>query len=295
METNKKPILSGEQLSKNKRSHALVRAVIQIVFFIAMPAAFVAGMGGIKSIFENISAGSPIELNSFIWALILVAAFTVVFGRFFCGYICAFGSFGDFIHWLSGLVQTKLFKREKQFELPAKASKILRLLKYLNLAFIVIFVSLGLYSKLRGANVWDVFSQLTSLSFKLDGLTVGIILFIAVIVLMAVKERGFCQFLCPLGAFFALLPMLGILRRDKQSCIKGCSICKKNCPVDLYLETDGFSNGECVGCEKCAAACPRANLAHPEKKLIKNELAGILIKAALFFILGSLIGLCRFF
>lgn len=296
MEQNsKKTVRSGEQLKKSRRTHALVRAAVQLVFFIAMPGAFYAGFAGIKSIFGSISAGTPIEMNGFIWALVLVAAFTILFGRFFCGYICAFGSFGDFIHWISGLVQIKLFKRKKQFELPEKASKFLRILKYLNLAFIVIFVALGLYSKLRGANAWDVFSQLTSLSFRFDGLTVGIILFVAVIALMAIKERGFCQFLCPLGAFFALLPMLGILRRDKDGCIKGCSICKKNCPVDLQLEADGFSNGECIGCDKCAAACPRANLAHPENKLIKNELVPVLIKAALFFALGSLIGLCRFF
>lgn len=295
METNKRPTLSAEQLKRNRRMHGVLRACIQFFFFIAMPAAFAAGFSGIKSIFENIASGSPIEMNGFIWALILVVAFTIVFSRFFCGYICAFGSFGDLVHWLSGLVQTKLFKRKKQFELPEKASKFLRVLKYVNLAFIVIFVALGLYAKLRGANVWDVFSQLASLSFRFDGLTVGIILFIAVIALMAVKERGFCRFLCPLGALFALLPMLGILRRDKEGCIRKCSICKKNCPVDLQLEADGFSNGECIGCDKCAAACPRENIAHPEKKLLKSELAAVLIKAALFFILGSLIGLCRFF
>ncbi|MBR5949686.1 MAG: 4Fe-4S binding protein [Clostridia bacterium] len=295
METKEKPTLSGEQLKRNKREHMALRAAIQFFFFIAMPGAFVAGFNGIKSIFESIHSGAPIEMNSFIWALILVSAFTVVFSRFFCGYICAFGSFGDFIHWLSGIIQKKLFKREKQFELPEKASKILRLLKYLNLAFIVIFVFFGLYSKLRGTNAWDVFSIFSSLSFKLGGLTVGIILFIAVIVLMAIKERGFCQFLCPLGAFFSLLPMLGILRRDKEGCIKNCEICRKNCPVSLKLEEDGFNSGECVGCDKCAAACPRGNLAHPEKKLLRSELAAVLIKAALFFILGSLIGLCRFF
>lgn len=289
------PIRSGEQLKRSRRDHALVRAAVQLAFFIAMPSAFYAGFAGLKSIFESIRAGSAIETDGFLWALILTCAFTIVFGRFFCGYICAFGSFGDLIHLLSGLIQTKLFKRKKQFELPEKAAKPLRILKYLNLAFIVVFTGFGLYSKLRGASVWDVFSQITALSFALGGMSVGIVLFAAVIVLMAVKERGFCQFLCPLGALFALLPMLGSLRRDRERCIKGCSICRRNCPVDLELEADGFSNGECLGCCKCAAACPRANIAHPEQKLIKSGLAAVLIKAALFFALGSLIGLCRFF
>ena len=186
------PVRSGEQLKRSRRDHALVRAAVQLAFFIAMPSAFYAGFAGLKSIIESIRAGSAIETDGFLWALILTCAFTIVFGRFFCGYICAFGSFGDLIHLLSGLIQTKLFKRKKQFELPEKASKPLRILKYLNLAFIVVFAGFGLYAKLRGASVWDVFSQITALSFSLGGMSAGIVLFAVVIALMAVKAETPC-------------------------------------------------------------------------------------------------------
>lgn len=288
--------LSAEALKKKRRTHTIVRTAVRAIFFIAMPGAFAAGFTGIKLIFQNVASGSPIEMNAFTWTLILLTAFTIVFGRFFCGYACAFGSLGDFVSWVSGLAQTKLFKRKKPFRIPQKASRLLRNLKYLNLAFIVLFISFSIYSKLRGTSPWDVFSQLTSLSFNLGaGNTVGIVLFAAAAALMAVEPRGFCMYLCPLGAFFALLPHFGGLRRDKERCVKGCGLCARCCPADITVERGGASNGECLGCDKCTASCPRANLAHPEKKLIRSELAAIIIKAVLLFALGSLVALCRFF
>ena len=287
--------LSAEALKKKRRKHTIVRTAIRVVFFIAMPGAFAAGFTGIKLIFQNVASGSPIEMNAFTWTLILLTAFTIVFGRFFCGYACAFGSFGDFVNWVSSIVQTKLFKRKKPVAIPQTASRLFRNLKYLNLAFIVLFISFSIYSSLKGTSPWDVFSQFTSLSFNFGSInTVGIVLFAAVVVLMAFEPRGFCMYLCPLGAFFALLPTFGGLRRDKERCIKGCGLCAHCCPADITIEHGGASNGECLGCDKCAAACPRANLAHYEIKLVKSELAAIIIKAVLFFVLGSLVGLCRF-
>jgi ferredoxin len=64
--------------------------------------------------------------------------------------------------------------------------------------------------------------------------------------------------------------------------------------VGLKLEPDGFRNGECIGCEKCAAACPRGNLTHAEQKLISDPLIPTVGKAVLFFAMGIFLGFCRF-
>ena len=50
-------------------------------------------------------------------------------------------------------------------------------------------------------------------------------------------------------------------------------------------------DGECIACEKCIGVCPKKNLTQPEKKLIKNELFLLVIKAALFFVMGNLFGI----
>ena len=70
---------------------------------------------------------------------------------------------------------------------------------------------------------------------------------------MAVQPRFFCQFLCPMGAVFALLPVLPFARLHRQSdgCIPGCNACKQQCPVCLKLEETSLRSGECIACEAC--------------------------------------------
>ncbi len=142
-----------------------------------------------------------------------------------------------------------------------------------------------------------MFSFLTAFRIDLTGYWLGFGILILIIAGMAVKERFFCQYLCPMGAVFSLLPVLPFsnLQRKPDLCAPGCNACKKACPVDIKLEQDGFLNGECIACERCSGVCPRGNLTRWDKQLLKNELIPVLIKAALFFILGAWLGLCRFF
>jgi polyferredoxin len=292
----KPPLTAAQRRKRNIRIRSITRAAIQCVFFIAMPGAFVAGFSGVKYLFQTIGAGEQLAVNSFGKALVGLVLFTILFGRYFCGYVCAFGSLGDFVYWLSGLVQKKLFRRKKQVSLPKKALPWLQKVKYLILAAIIVLCTLGVYGTLSGTSPWEVFSRLSALKGVPSGYLIGTGLLVLILVGMAVQERFFCQFLCPMGAVFSLLPILpwGMLRRKKESCITGCNVCANQCPVGLKLEPDGFRNGECIGCEKCAAACPRGNLTHPEQKLISNPLIPTVIKAVLFFVLGVFLGFCRF-
>ena len=52
-------------------------------------------------------AGKPIEQNAFLVMMIALCGFTILFGRFFCGYACAFGTLGDGMYALSQWVQKK--------------------------------------------------------------------------------------------------------------------------------------------------------------------------------------------
>ena len=251
MEKQNEALMTAETLGRKRRAHTIARTVIRVLFFIAMPGAFAAGFAGVKLIFSNIAEGSPLEFGAFTWTLIALSAFTIVFGRFFCGYACAFGSFGDFSYWVSGLAQTKLFKRKKQFSLPEKVSRPLRSIKYLNLAVIVLLIVLSVYPRLKGTSPWDVFSKLTALNFDLGTNAVGIALFALCVALMAAEPRGFCMYLCPLGALFALLPQFGALRRDKQRCAPGCSLCKMS--ALSYNGSPSKNARPCSSLGKCAA------------------------------------------
>lgn len=149
-QTEKKPLTAAQKKQHTLKHRVLLRAGIQLFFFFAMPGAFVAGFSGVKQLFLRIGAGQVLQLDSFALSLIGLCGFTILFGRFFCGYVCAFGSLGDAVYGLSGLIQKKLFHRKKQFSLPAKAVRLGQLIKYLVLAAIIGLCSAGVYGRLTG-------------------------------------------------------------------------------------------------------------------------------------------------
>ena len=53
-------------MKKRQRETRLIRAGIQLAFFIAAPSLFSTAFAGIKSIFLAIAAGQPVEWNSFL-------------------------------------------------------------------------------------------------------------------------------------------------------------------------------------------------------------------------------------
>ena len=114
---------------------------------------------------------------------------------------------------------------------------------------------------------------------------------------MALQSRFFCQFLCPMGAIFALLPVLPFaqLHRSSEQCIPGCNACANRCPVHLKLDEQNLRSGECIACEACMGTCPRSNISRWDQKLAKNFWLPVLVKAVLFFLMGVCLGFCRFF
>ena len=117
----KKPLTAAEKRRKAQKRKAWLRAGIQFIFFLSMPGAFVAGFSGIKHLFLWIGAGEPLQVDSFVLALIGLCAFTILFGRFFCGYVCAFGGLGDGVFWLSGVVQKEAAAQEKAIPASGEA------------------------------------------------------------------------------------------------------------------------------------------------------------------------------
>ncbi len=130
-------------MNKKKQSAALLAAeiIIRTVFFITMPAAFASGFLAVKLIFTAIGAGEPLNIDS-MWVLIGLVGFTIIFGRFFCGFVCAFGTLGDAVYSVSGFIQKKIFRRSKQLSIPEKPTVILQKIKYAVLFTIVILCSL---------------------------------------------------------------------------------------------------------------------------------------------------------
>ena len=79
---------------------------------------------------------------------------------------------------------------------------------------------------------------------------------LAVIVGSVVFYRPFCKWLCPLGAFYALLNKVSLfqMRVDTHKCVS-CGACAKACKMDVDI-TKAPNHAECIRCGMCMKACP---------------------------------------
>ena len=194
-------------MKKRQRKIRLIRAGIQLLFFIFAPALFSTAFAGVKSIFQAIAAHQAVTWNSFLDVTAVLLVVTSLFGRHFCGYACAFGSLGDALYELTVFVRQKVFHKKGCHGYSEKTIRILQKVKYIWLAVLMISILTGWYGQLQGMSPWDVFSMLTA--GRLPGATykTGIILLILIMIGMCTQERFFCQFLCPMGAIFAIMPI----------------------------------------------------------------------------------------
>lgn len=109
---------------------------------------------------------------------------------------------------------------------------------------------------------WDVFSMLTAGRLSGASYKVGIVLLLLILIGMCTQERFFCQFLCPMGAIFAIMPIApsALFNRDRSTCPAKCGACKKRCPAHLDIDGDTPLSGECICCHACQGICPKRNI-----------------------------------
>jgi uncharacterized protein with FMN-binding domain len=242
----------------------VVRLIIQVIFFIFLPSLYINTFAGIKELYIAIinQNFSITQLLPQLLSAIVIIPFTIIIGRFFCGWMCAFGAFGDFIYGISKNVFKIKFKMDEDVD------KVLKYLKYVVLAFCVVIIWSFNTSAFSTFSAWDAFGMLATVgkipnfSYVITNLTVGFTLFLLIGIASIFIERFFCRYLCPLGAVFAIISKLKIARihKERTNCGK-CRICTNNCAMGIPLyKTDVVKSGECIDCMKCVKACPRRNV-----------------------------------
>ncbi|MFW3146061.1 MAG: 4Fe-4S binding protein [Thermoplasmatota archaeon] len=79
---------------------------------------------------------------------------------------------------------------------------------------------------------------------------------VAVIILVAFVERGWCRFLCPIGAMYGPANKFSLtdIEFRKEDCIH-CQMCLGKCPMGINPKEDK-RDPECIRCGKCYEVCP---------------------------------------
>lgn len=124
-----------------KKLHTWLRALIQILYFLFLPSVYTTAFAGVKYIFTQIGVGEAIGMTPFVTVLVVLCAYTILFGRFFCGFACAFGSLGDGIHAFYLWCFKK--RKKKPMLLSEKVAEKLSYLKYLVLTVIAVLLFCG--------------------------------------------------------------------------------------------------------------------------------------------------------
>lgn len=233
------------------------RLITQLVFLVLLPGLFTITFSEIKQIYTMLLKGNfnySTAWPGLIEVLILIPL-TMLVGRFFCGWICAFGTFNDILYMIS----KKLFKTK--YRVSEKVDSALKYLKYVILAFIVAVVWTSGTTIFKSSNPWDAFAQLTDFSEAVNTYAIGCIILTFIAAGSMLIERFFCRYLCPLGAIFAITSKIRIFDIDKPRDKCGaCRICTNNCSMGIQLyKDDKVRSGECINCMKCVTVCPRKN------------------------------------
>ena len=208
--------------------------------------------------FQAVVGSSKFGFSYYITGFLILIG--VLLGRFVCGFLCPFGWLQDLLH----KIPSKKFSTKKL--------KPLRYLKYAVLLFAVILLpafvvnDLGMgdpffckyicpQGVLEGAIPLSVVNQ--GIRSALGPLfTQKLIILIVVVVLGILFYRPFCKWICPLGAFYALMNKVSLLgiKVDENKCVS-CGKCAKACKMDVDV-TKSPNHAECIRCGKCITACP---------------------------------------
>ena len=208
--------------------------------------------------FQAVVGSSKFRFSYYITGFLILLG--VLLGRVICGFLCPFGWFQELLH----KIPTK--------KLSTKKLKPLTYLKYVVLLVMVVLLPVLVTNELGMGDPFfckylcpqGVLEGAIPLSLANAGIRAALgslfkwkfIVLLTVIVLSIVFYRPFCKWLCPLGAFYALLNKVSLFQMqvDRSKCVS-CGKCAKVCKMDVDV-TKSPNHTECIRCGMCIRACP---------------------------------------
>ena len=202
----------------------------------------------VVNIYGLMTGNLPIFRYSLSWYLfaIFTVVTTVLWGRFYCGRVCAFGALTQ----LMDRVVPARFRLDVPPWLESRAALVKYWLLGATLLYFLVTSEIAAY---RYVEPFWMFSRRGS-----TGMWLGL----AVLLIATVFVRNvYCRFLCPVGAALGLLSKLTVYRIKRWSECNTCKICEKTCEWGA-IRGPQIVMSECVRCDDCerlyadTAKCP---------------------------------------
>jgi len=191
----------------------------------------------ITDVFRVVDMDFPVFQKTLVWYVFagFTLVSTVLWGRFYCGRVCAFGA-------LTQLIDA-VFPSRWRIEVPkaieAKAAWI---------KFGVLGGVLAFYVATHDVRVYqyvEPFWMFGGFGTRAMWVGVGTLLVASVFV-----RNLYCRFLCPLGATLGIISNLTVFRIKRWSECSTCKICQKTCEWGA-IEGPRILVTECVRCDDC--------------------------------------------
>jgi len=192
----------------------------------------------VSDIFRLTDMSLPPFKYSLTWYLFagFVVVSTILWGRLYCGRICAFGALTQL---MDAVVPARL-----RVNIPAKIERRAAWIKYGLLAFVIGYylVTHDLASPVQYAEPFWMFTL-----FGTRAMWIGL----AVLLTATLFVRNlYCRFFCPVGAMLGIISNLTVFKIKRWSECKTCKICEKTCEWGA-IRGPLIVKSECVRCDDC--------------------------------------------
>lgn len=233
----------------------------------------------LRSSISNLVLGKlSMSLSISLIALIMLTIAAVFFGPLFCGSLCPVGALPEY---LSKIIPDKFKIDWSRFINPTPV-RYGFFAAFILSPFIVgssiccAYCNFTFFQTLLNGGLWGNFGILGSTTI------ITALLWLILFGLFTKGGRGFCSFMCPIGAYQNLiysltskLPFVFKLRIDHEKCVS-CGVCVKKCPMGaLYIGDKGqlkLQINSCILCRQCKAECPKQAISYGLKDLRKKAI-----------------------